>query len=93
MREAARLQSFDDAFTFHTSDDPKSPTQNIGVGLDMIGEAVPPLLARAIAETVAVHLSCFAEHLFDLLSDAAGFAVVVVAEELGDVLDDYYFGF
>jgi site-specific DNA-cytosine methylase len=56
MREAARLQSFDDAFTFYTSDDPKSPTQNIGVGLDMIGEAVPPLLAKAIAKTIAVHL-------------------------------------
>lgn len=56
MREAARLQSFDDAFKFYTSDDSKKETENIGVGLDMIGEAVPPLLARAIAETVAVHL-------------------------------------
>lgn len=56
MREAARLQSFDDAFTFYTSEDPKAPTQNIGVGLDMIGEAVPPLLAKAIATTVAAHL-------------------------------------
>lgn len=56
MREAARLQSFDDAFTFYTSDDPARRTENIGVGLDMIGEAVPPLLARAIGETVAVHL-------------------------------------
>lgn len=56
MREAARLQSFDDAFTFYTSDDGKVPGENIGVGLDMIGEAVPPLLARALGETVAVHL-------------------------------------
>ena len=56
MREAARLQSFDDAFTFYTSDDPNKATENIGVGLDMIGEAVPPLLARAIGETVAIHL-------------------------------------
>lgn len=56
MREAARLQSFDDAFTFYTSDDPNKTTENIGVGIDMIGEAVPPLLARAIGETVAVHL-------------------------------------
>lgn len=56
MREAARLQSFDDAFTFVTSSDPKRVTENIGVGLDMIGEAVPPQLARAIAEKVAVHL-------------------------------------
>lgn len=57
MREAARLQSFDDAFTFYTSDDPNKTTENIGVGLDMIGEAVPPLLARAIGETVAAHLN------------------------------------
>jgi len=56
MREAARLQSFDDNFTFITSDDPKRRTENIGIGMDMIGEAVPPLLASAIAETVAVHL-------------------------------------
>lgn len=56
MREAARLQSFDDAFTFYTSDNLSRRTENIGVGLDMIGEAVPPLLAQAIGETVAVHL-------------------------------------
>lgn len=56
MREAARLQSFDDAFTFYTSDKQDKHTENIGVGLDMIGEAVPPLLARAIGEIVAVHL-------------------------------------
>ena len=56
MREAARLQSFDDAFTFYTADNASKKTANIGVGLDMIGEAVPPLLARAIGETVAVHL-------------------------------------
>jgi DNA (cytosine-5)-methyltransferase 1 len=56
MREAARLQTFDDAFKFYTSDNPNKITENIGVGLDMIGEAVPPLLAKSIAETVAVHL-------------------------------------
>lgn len=56
MREAARLQSFDDAFTFYTSEIATKRTENIGVGLDMIGEAVPPLLARAIGETVAIHL-------------------------------------
>jgi DNA (cytosine-5)-methyltransferase 1 len=56
MREAARLQSFDDAFTFFTTNSASKKTENIGVGLDMIGEAVPPLLARAIGETVAVHL-------------------------------------
>ena len=56
MREAARLQSFDDAFTFYTGENPKKLTERIGVGMDMIGEAVPPLLAKAIAETIAVHL-------------------------------------
>jgi DNA-cytosine methyltransferase len=56
MREAARLQSFDDNFFFVTSNIKGRETENIGIGLDMIGEAVPPLLAKAIAETVAVHL-------------------------------------
>ena len=56
IREAARLQSFDDAFEFITSDDKKKWSENIGIGLDMIGEAVPPLLAKAIANTVSVHL-------------------------------------
>jgi len=56
MREAARLQSFDDAFTFYTSDKVSKRTESIGIGLNMIGEAVPPLLAQATAETVAVHL-------------------------------------
>lgn len=56
MREAARLQSFDDAFTFITSADPRRRTERIGIGLDMIGEAVPPFLGKAIAETVAARL-------------------------------------
>ncbi len=56
MREAARLQSFDDAFTFYTSDEKGKETENIGIGLDMIGEAVPPLLAKAIANTVVNYL-------------------------------------
>jgi DNA-cytosine methyltransferase len=56
MREAARLQSFDDAFTFVTSDSDTQRTTRIGVGLDMIGEAVPPLLAKAIGESIAAHL-------------------------------------
>ncbi len=51
MREAARLQSFDDGFTFFTSPE-GTDTDNIGVGLDMIGEAVPPVLAKAVAEKI-----------------------------------------
>lgn len=55
MREAARLQSFDDDFRFITSfnDD---DTSRIGVGMDMIGEAVPPNLSQAIAEHLASEL-------------------------------------
>ena len=52
MREAARLQSFDDDFRFITSADNLHDTERIGVGMDMIGEAVPPKLAQAIAEHI-----------------------------------------
>ena len=44
MREAARLQSFDDDFIFPPLVNPVSR---------MIGNAVPPLLAQRIAETIA----------------------------------------
>jgi DNA (cytosine-5)-methyltransferase 1 len=53
MREAARLQSFDDAFKFVTSATDDTDTTNIGIGLDMIGEAVPPLLGEAFAREIA----------------------------------------
>jgi site-specific DNA-cytosine methylase len=56
MREAARLQSFDDDFRFITSDAGPDSTCKIGIGLDMIGEAVPPLLARAFAVKIAEQL-------------------------------------
>lgn len=56
IREAARLQSFDDKFTFYTSSHEKKWSENLGVGLDMIGEAVPPLLAQSIGQCVATHL-------------------------------------
>ena len=56
MREAARLQSFDDAFRFITSEGPGGETTTIGVGLDMIGEAVPPLLAEAVADCISAAL-------------------------------------
>ena len=56
IREAARLQSFDDNFEFVTSDNEKKWSENLGIGLDMIGEAVPPLLAKALAHSIAVHL-------------------------------------
>lgn len=56
MREAARLQSFDDDFKFVTSATGDEDTRNIGIGLDMIGEAVPPVLAEAFAQHIAVEL-------------------------------------
>jgi DNA-cytosine methyltransferase len=56
MREAARLQSFDDNFKFITSATDDEETSNIGTGLDMIGEAVPPLLAEKIAVRIAEQL-------------------------------------
>lgn len=56
MREAARLQSFDDDFRFITSRDNEADTARVGIGMDMIGEAVPPLLSQAIATHLAAQL-------------------------------------
>lgn len=56
MREAARLQSFEDDFRFITSGEDDEGTYKMGVGLDMIGEAVPPVLAEALARHVATLL-------------------------------------
>ena len=53
MREAARLQSFEDNFRFITSAKEEDDTSIIGVGMDMIGEAVPPLLGEAFARRIA----------------------------------------
>lgn len=56
MREAARLQSFDDDFRFVTSLNDKMDTTRMGIGMDMIGEAVPPQLSQAIANHLAAQL-------------------------------------
>lgn len=56
MREAARLQSFDDDFRFITSAEDETDTTRVGIGMDMIGEAVPPLLSQAIATHLAKQL-------------------------------------
>ena len=52
MREAARLQSFEDDFRFITSET-RDDAVSIGIGMDMIGEAVPPLLGEAFARRLA----------------------------------------
>ena len=56
MREAARLQSFDDDFRFVTSMTDDNDTARIGLGMDMVGEAVPPSLSQAIAMHLATQL-------------------------------------
>jgi DNA (cytosine-5)-methyltransferase 1 len=69
MREAARLQSFDDDFRFLT--DKTGGTTQIGIGLDMIGEAVPPLLAQVIANEVAQGLAVSQRSQSDVADVAA----------------------
>lgn len=51
-REAARLQSFPDSFKFITHEYDSSKTNRLSVSLDMIGEAVAPLLSKKIAENI-----------------------------------------
>lgn len=52
VREAARLQSFPDSFEF---------SGNFGDAFRQIGNAVPPLLARAVAEQVLTQLASLLE--------------------------------
>ena len=55
MREAARLQSFDDDFRFITSED--QAKVSISVGMDMIGEAVPPMVGKFFARRIGAALA------------------------------------
>lgn len=56
MREAARLPSFPDAFKFITSPTDPERSTDIAIGMDMIGEAGPPLLSSRIAAEVLTRL-------------------------------------
>ncbi|HHQ4680790.1 TPA: DNA cytosine methyltransferase [Aeromonas veronii] len=55
-REAARLQSFPDSFKFITDKNDTTKTEKNGIAIDMIGEAVPPVLAMKIALHIAREL-------------------------------------
>ena len=48
VREGARLQSFPDWFVFHGAE---------GSQFNQVGNAVPPLLAKAVAESVMRYLN------------------------------------
>ena len=47
VREAAALQSFDDDFLF---------TGKLGIDFKMIGNAVPPLMAKKISEVLCKYI-------------------------------------
>lgn len=61
MREAARLQSFDDNFKLITSADDPTETDAIGTGIDMLGEAVPPTLGEAFARHILPVLDAYCD--------------------------------
>jgi DNA (cytosine-5)-methyltransferase 1 len=63
VREAARLQSFPDGFVFCGTMNP---------AFRQIGNAVPPLLAKAVAETLLVQFGCKAGGLEELAAAAGG---------------------
>ena len=70
IREGARLQSFKDSYVFHCS---KSAQYK------QIGNAVPPLLARAIAETIKPYLQN--KTFVDLFSGAGGMSEGFLMED------------
>ena len=69
IREGARLQSFRDSFVFYGSKTSQ---------YKQIGNAVPPLLARAIAETLKPHLKNLT--FVDLFAGAGGMSEGFISE-------------
>lgn len=59
VREAARLQSFPDAFVFHGS---------MGAAFRQIGNAVPPLMSRALATTIHATLMAAVQQQADVVA-------------------------
>ena len=60
VREAAALQSFDDDFEF---------TGKIGIDYKMIGNAVPPLMAKKISKILPISPKNIKSQLESVLSD------------------------
>jgi len=83
MREGARLQSFKDSFIFHTT---KTSIYK------QIGNAVPPILARAIAELIEKHLEN--KTFVDLFAGAGGMSEGFLMQDfklLGAIEIEKYF--
>lgn len=57
VREAARLQTFDDDFEFLGSQ---------GDQYKMIGNAVPPLFAKVLAQSISIFLNKYSKHLINI---------------------------
>ena len=57
LREAALLQTFSEEFEFFSSDEPFPGMRHVG---NLIGNAVPPVLGRAIGESLIDHIEWMA---------------------------------
>jgi DNA-cytosine methyltransferase len=72
MREVARLQSFDDAFTFYTPSDPKRQTENSGVGMDMSSRRLCSTVANPGSRRVS---DCSSRRIYFPVAQLLAFAI------------------